>query len=76
MESSESLSQDELRILHNLQELERYSALRDFSNIEVNDIAKIVIETIEWIAESIESSDVELPMQIMDLLEYLDNVES
>lgn len=74
MEDSESLSQNEIRILGNLQELEKVSLQKDHTEEEVDRVINIINETMEWIGESIESSDVELPLQIMDLLEYLDTV--
>ena len=73
-EESEELSQDEQRILNNLQELERYATFRQFADEDVNSIVKIIVETIDWIADSMDSTDVELPKHIMDLLEYLDQV--
>ena len=74
MEDSDSLSQTEQKILKNLQKLEKFSAMKEFNTEDLNDIMKIVIETSDWIADSIDSADVELPLQILDLLEFLDEV--
>lgn len=74
MDESESLSPEEKNILKNLEELEKYSLMNEYTDEALDDIVKIMIETIDWVAESIESTDVELPMQIMDMLEYLDSV--
>lgn len=74
MDESESLSPEEKNILKNLEELEKYSVMNEYSDEALDEIVKIMIETIDWVAESIESTDVELPMQIMDMLEYLDSV--
>lgn len=74
MEDSDSLSQTELKILKNLQKLEKFSSMKEFNNEDLNDIMIIVIETSDWIADSIDSADVELPLQILDLLEFLDDV--
>jgi hypothetical protein len=74
MEESASLSQEELKVLQNLQELESYSVQKAFGDEEILRIVEIIVETIEWIAESIDSSEVELSLQIMDLLDFLDLV--
>lgn len=74
MDESESLSPEEKNILKNLEELEKYSVMNEYSDDALDEVVKIMIETIDWVAESIESTDVELPMQIMDMLEYLDSV--
>ncbi len=74
MEESDSLSQEELKVLQNLQELESFSVQKSFSDPEVCRIVEIIVETIEWISESIDSSEVELSLQIMDLLDFLDLV--
>lgn len=73
MDESDSLSQDELRVLGNLQALERLSGQKDFTNEEIRAAVPIVSETIDWIGDSVESGDTDLPLQILDLLEYLDN---
>jgi hypothetical protein len=74
MEESDSLSQEEQHILNNLQQLERFSTSRDSDPLQIKEMERIIIQTINWMAESIEASDVDLPLQIMDLLEYLDKV--
>ena len=74
-EESGSLSQEELKVLQNLQELESYSVQKTFNDAEVLRIVEIIIETIDWIADSIDSSEVELSLQIMDLLDFLDLVK-
>jgi hypothetical protein len=74
MEESGSLSQDEQKVLQNLQELESFSIQKSFSDAEVIRIVEIIIETIDWISDSIDSSEVELSLQIMDLLDFLDLV--
>ena len=74
MDESESLSQEELKVLQNLQELESFSIQKSFSDLEVCRIVEIIVETIDWISESIDSSEVELSLQIMDLLDFLDLV--
>jgi hypothetical protein len=74
MEESDSLSQEEQHILNNLQQLERFSATRESDPLQIKEMERIIIQTIDWMAESIEASDVDLPLQIMDLLEYLDTV--
>lgn len=73
-EESESLSQEEKKVLLNLQALEGYAALSQYTDAEVVQIFQIVVETVEWVAESIEDSDVELALQIMSLLDFLDKV--
>lgn len=76
MEESGSLSQEEQKILQNLQELETYSIQKTFNDDEVMRIVEIIIETIDWISDSIENSEVELSLQIMDLLDFLDLVRA
>lgn len=74
MEESESLSEGEKRVLSNLHTLELFSVQKDFTQSEVAALFEIIIETIEWVADSIDSSDVELSLQIMELLDFLDLV--
>jgi len=76
MEESDSLSQNEIKILANLQELEAVSLKKEVSQTEVLRVVETIKETLEWISESIESSDVELPLQIIDLMDYLDKVRN
>lgn len=73
-EESDSLSQEEKRVLLNLQALEGFAAQNEYEHEEVLKIFDIIVETVDWVAESIEGSDVELALQIMSLLDFLDRV--
>lgn len=75
-ELSESLSEGEIKILSNLQLLERYSVQESYKKEDQLKIRAIVVETVLWVKDSIESSDIELPLQILKLLEFIEKVKN
>ena len=61
-----------INILNNLQTLEKYTAAEIGETGELEEIYLILRETTEWTYESIASEEIEIALQILDLLEFLD----
>ena len=62
-----------INILNNLQTLEKYTSADIGEQCELDEIYNILKETTEWTYESIASEEIEIALQILDLLEFLDN---
>lgn len=61
-------------ILKNLQFLERYTAAHDGPLDDPTLVCQTVKETTEWTYQTIFSEEVEIALQILDLLVFLDSV--
>ena len=65
-----------INIIKNLQILEKISTEDEVNIAELNRIYHVLIETAEWTYDTIISEEIDIALQILDLLYYLDRVDS
>lgn len=73
-EAVENLTEVETKIIENLKYLNEFAGRENFNSMELKKATQVVVETLDWIAESVESTEINLPMQVLELLEHLDMV--
>jgi hypothetical protein len=63
-----------VNIIKNLQILEQLTKDSDMALQDIANIDTLLLETTEWTYETIMSEEIEIALQILDLLYYLDRV--
>jgi hypothetical protein len=63
-----------VNIIKNLQILEQLTKDSDRALQDIPNIDSLLLETTEWTYETIMSEEIEIALQILDLLYYLDRV--
>lgn len=63
-----------VNIIKNLQILEQLTKDSDRALQNIPNIDSLLLETTEWTYETIMSEEIEIALQILDLLYYLDRV--
>jgi hypothetical protein len=64
-----------INIIKNLQILERLTVEEEIDMSQLNSIYTLLVETAEWTYETIISDEIDIGLQILDLLYYLDKVD-
>ena len=72
MQASEEHSS--INIITNLQILEKLTTEDSIPEDQLPSIRRLLVETAEWTYESIVSEEIEIALQILDLLYFLDKV--
>lgn len=72
MQSPEETSS--ISIISNLKILEKLTTEVDIDESQLHNIYGLLVETTEWTYDTIISDEIEIALQILDLLYYLDKV--
>lgn len=73
-ERFERLTESETRVIENLRQLNEFASEENFDSENLKGATRIVLETLDWIADSAEKADITLTLQVLELIEILDNV--
>lgn len=74
-ERFERLTEPETRVIENLRQLNEFASQENFDSENLRGATRIVLETLDWIAESAETADISLTLQVLELIEILDQVK-
>lgn len=64
-----------INIINNLKVLEKLTTEENIEKSQLGNIYGLLIETAEWTYDTIISDEIEIALQILDLLYYLDKVQ-
>jgi len=82
-EDNSSLSSGERAIIENLKIIENFAGIETYNSTDLHNTVNVIIETMEWVTERIDGEDqmenaqeLKTPIQVLDLLEFLDTVDN